>query len=237
MRQDWSPEQISGRLKREQGIRISHEWIYQHIFEDHRHHGDLYQHLRHLKQRKKRGRGYDRRGRLANIQSIDLRPTVVDRRRRLGDWEVDTILGTRKGRAIVTLTERKSRFTLLAMAENQTANAVRNQICHLLLPHKGRIHTLTSDNGREFAEHEEIAKTLKLSFYFAHPYSAWERGTNENTNGLLRQYFPKYTSFEGVSDAQLVSAMDKLNHRPRKTLGFRTPYEVFFNNKSVALRS
>ena len=236
VRQDWSPEQISGRLKREQGIRISHEWIYQHIFRDHRHYGDLYQHLRHLKKRKKRGRGYDRRGKLPNIQSIDLRPAVVERRRRLGDWEVDTILGKRKGRAIVTLTERKSRFTLLAMADRQSSTAVRDKICHLLLPHKGRVHILTSDHGKEFAEHAEIARTLKLSFYFAHPYSAWERGTNENTNGLLRQYFPKYTSFEGISDTQLESAMDKLNHRPRKTLGYRTPYEVFFN-QSVALTS
>lgn len=236
LRQDWSPEQISGRLKREGRIRISHEWIYQHIFRDHRHHGDLYQHLRHLKKRKKRGRSYDRRGKLLHIQSIDLRPAVVDRRRRLGDWEVDTILGKRKGRAIVTLTERKSRFTLLALADRQSSAAARSQICHLLLPHKGRAHTLTSDHGKEFSEHEEIARTLNLSFYFAHPYSAWERGTNENTNGSLRQYFPKYTSFEDISDAQLESAMDKLNYRPRKTLGYRTPYEVFFN-KSVALTS
>jgi IS30 family transposase len=236
VRQDWSPEQISGRLRCEQGIRISHEWIYQHIFRDHRRHGDLYQHLRHLKKRKKRGRSEDRRGRLPNIQSIDLRPAIVERRRRLGDWEVDTMLGKRKGRAIVTLAERKSRFTLLAMADRQSSAAVRIQICHLLLPYKGQVHTLTSDHGKEFAEHEEIAKTLKLSFYFAHPYSAWERGTNENTNGLLRQYFPKYTSFEEISDAQLEAVMDKLNHRPRKTLGFRTPYEVFFN-KSVALTS
>jgi IS30 family transposase len=236
LRQDWSPEQISGGLRRVQGIRISHEWIYQHIFANQRRGGDLSQHLRHLKKRKKRGRIYDRRGKLPNIKSIDLRPKIVESRRRLGDWEVDTILGKRKGQAIVTLVERKSRYTLLAKAESQSSAAVRNQICHLLLPLKGRVYTITSDHGKEFSEHEEIARRLELSFYFAHPYSAWERGPNENTNGLLRQYFPKYTSFEEISDAQLESVMDKLNHRPRKTLGYRTPYEVFFN-KSVALTS
>lgn len=236
LRQDWSPEQVSGRLRREQKVRISHEWIYQHIFADQRQGGNLFRHLRHLKKRKKRGRTYDRRGKLPNIQSIELRPAIVNSRRRLGDWEVDTLLGKRKGQAMVTLTERKSRFTLLAMAESQSSAAVRSQICHLLLPHKNRTFTITSDHGKEFAEHEEIARTLELSFYFAHPYAAWERGTNENTNGLLRQYFPKYTSFQDISEAQVESVMDKLNHRPRKTLGFRSPFEVFFN-KSVALTS
>jgi IS30 family transposase len=137
---------------------------------------------------------------------------------------------------MVTLTERKSRFTLVSLAERQTSAAVRTQICRLLLPYKSRVHTITSDHGKEFAEHEEIAKTLDLSFYFAHPYSAWERGTNENTNGLLRQYFPKYASFQDITETQLEAVMQKLNLRPRKTLGFRTPFEVFFN-KSVALTS
>jgi len=236
LRQEWSPEQISGRLRREQGIGISHERIYQYVFKNKHDGGDLYRHLRCLSKRRKRFGKYDRRGKLPNIQSIEDRPAIVERRKRLGDWEVDTILGKRQGRAIVTLTERKSRFTLVALAERQSSAEVRSQICRLLLPYKGRIYTLTSDHGKEFAEHEQIAKTLGLSFYFAHPYSAWERGTNENTNGLLRQYFPKYSSFEGITDAQLEAVMQKLNHRPRKTLGFRTPFEVFFN-RAVALVS
>jgi IS30 family transposase len=236
LRQEWSPEQISGRLKRERGIHISHEWIYQYVFKDKRGGGNLYSHLRQLRKRRKRIGTYDRRGKLPNIQSIDLRPAIVDRRRRLGDWEVDTILGKRKGQAMVTLTERKSRFTLVSLAERQSSAAVRTQICRLLLPYKSHVHTLTSDHGKEFAEHEEIAKTLDLSFYFAHPYSAWERGTNENTNGLLRQYFPKYSSFQDLTEIQLEIVMQKLNHRPRKILRFRTPFEVFFN-KSVALTS
>ena len=236
LREDWSPEQISHRLRLEQGIRISHEWIYHHIFADQRRRGELYKHLRHLKKRKKRGRRVERGNGLANIQSIDLRPAIVERRERLGDWEVDTLLGRRSGKAIVTLTERKSRLTLLALVDRRFAPTIRDQICSRLLPYKDRLHTLTSDRGREFAEHAQIARTLGIPFYFAHPYAAWERATNENTNGLLRQYFPKHTSFQAITEAEIEAAMQKLNQRPRKILGFRTPFEVFFNT-TVALTS
>ena len=160
LRQDWSPEQISGRLKREQAIRISPEWIYQYVFANRRLGGTLFQHLRCLRKRKKRGRVVERRGRLPNIQSIDLRPAIVNRRGRLGDWEVDTLVGKRTGQVLVTLTERKSRLTLLALAENQSSAAVRRQICRLLLPYKEKAFSLTSDRGSEFAEHVEIATTL-----------------------------------------------------------------------------
>jgi IS30 family transposase len=234
--EDWSPEQASIRLRQEQGIRISPEWIYQHIFADQRRGGELYRHLRLLSKRKKPGRRVQRRGRLFDIRSIDLRPQTVERRERLGDWEVDTLLGHRNGPVIVTLTDRKSRFTLLGLAERRSAAAVREQICRKLEPYKEQLHSLTSDRGLEFSEHAEIARTLGISFYFAHPYAAWERGTNENTNGLLRQYFPKHSSFQGISEAEVEAAMNKLNHRPRKVLGFRTPFEVFFNT-SVALTS
>ena len=236
LRQDWSPEQISNRLRLEQGIRISHEWIYHHIFADQGRGGELYKHLRHLNKRKKRGRRVERGNGLANIQSIDLREAIVERRERLGDWEVDTLLGRRSGKAIVTLTERKSRLTLLALVDRRFAPAVRDQICSRLLPYKDRLHTLTSDRGREFAEHAQIASILGISFYFAHPYAAWERATNENTNGLLRQYFPKHTSFQEITEVEIEEAMQKINHRPRKVLGFRTPFEVFFD-MSVALTS
>jgi transposase, IS30 family len=234
LQQDWSPEQISGRLKREHQIRLSPEWIYQYVFANRRLGGTLFQHLRQLRKRKKRGRASGRQGRLPNIISIDLRPAIVNRRSRLGDWEVDTLLGQRAGNVLVTLTERKSRLTLLAIADRQSSAAVRRQICRLLLPYQEKVFSLTSDNGKEFSEHEEIARTLGVSFYFAHPYSAWERGTNENTNGLLRQYFPKHASLQGISETQVEAVMHKLNDRPRKTLGFRTPFEVFFH-QSVAL--
>ena len=234
LRQDWSPEQISGRLKRERHIRLSHEWIYQYVFANRRLGGTLFQHLRVLRKRKTRRRVSGRGGRLPNTTSIELRPALVNRRGRLGDWEVDTLLGKRSGPVLVTLTERKSRLTLVGLAERPSAAAVRGQICRLLLPYKEKTWSLTSDNGKEFTEHEVIAQTLEVSFYFAHPYVAWERGTNENTNGLLRQYFPKHVSFRDISEVQVEAVMNQLNQRPRKTLGFRTPFEVFFH-QSVAL--
>jgi len=234
LKQDWSPEQISGRLKKEQGICISHEWIYQYILADKRSNGDLYKHLRCQKKRRKRYGKYERRGKLPNCRSIEERPAIVNARKRLGDWEVDTILGQKHKQAMVTLTERKSRFTLLAKVKRRTAQAVRKQVYRMLLPVKNKVHTLTSDHGKEFADHEQIAQMLELKFYFAHPYAAWERGTNENTNGLLRQYFPKKSDFQSVSNQELEQAMTRLNFRPRKTLRFKTPFEVFYHS-SVAL--
>jgi len=236
LRQDWSPEQISGRLKKEQGICISHEWIYQYVLKDKQAGGDLYRHLRCQKKRRKRYGAYDRRGQLPNCRSIEERPAVVARRKRLGDWEVDTLIGKRHPQAIVTLIERKSRFTLLGKVTRRTAQAVENQIHRLLLPVADRVYTLTSDHGKEFAGHEQIAERLQLKFYFAHPYAAWERGTNENTNGLLRQYFPKKQDFKVISHKHIQRAMLRLNLRPRKCLRFKTPFEVF-SKSSVALTS
>ena len=236
LRQDWSPEQISGRLKKEQRVCISHEWIYQYVLKDKRAGGDLYRHLRCQKKRRKRYGTYDRRGKLPNCRSIEERPAIVNSRRRLGDWEADTMIGKRSKQAIVTLTERKSRFTLLGKVAQRTAQAVQNQIHRLLLPVADKVHTLTSDHGKEFAYHEQIAEMLQLEFYFAHPYAAWERGTNENTNGLLRQYFPKKHDFQSVSNKEIEQAMSSLNFRPRKSLRFKTPFEVFYQS-SVALTS
>lgn len=236
LRQDWSPEQISGRLKKEQSLRISHEWIYQHVLADKRTGGDLYKHLRCQKKRRKRYGTYDRRGKLPNCHSIEERPAHVNARKRLGDWEVDTLIGRKQKQALLTLTERKSRFTLVRKLKRRTAQTVRQQVCRALWPLKPKVHTLTSDHGKEFAEHEQIAQTLELKFYFAHPYAAWERGTNENTNGLLRQYFPKKSDFQSVSDKALAQAMTRLNFRPRKSLRFKTPFEVFYHS-AVALTS
>ena len=234
LRQDWSPEQISGRLKKEQRVCISHEWIYQYILKDKQAGGELYRHLRCQKKHRKRYGTYERRGHLPNCHSIEERPAIVNDRKRLGDWEVDTIIGKRQKQAMVTLTERKSRLTLLGKVSRRTAQAVQNQIHKLLLPVVDKVHTLTSDHGKEFAHHEQIAKALHLKFYFAHPYAAWERGTNENTNGLLRQYFPKKHDFQSISNKELGQAMLRLNFRPRKSLRFKTPFEVFYHS-SVAL--
>jgi transposase, IS30 family len=207
LRQEWSPEQISGRLKKEQKVDISHEWIYQHVLADKRTGGDLYKHLRCQKQRRKRYGTYNRRGKLLNCHSIEERPAIVTHRKRLGDWEVDTVFGKDHKQALVTLTERKSRFTLLGKVSQRNAQTVQDQIHRLLLPIRDKVHTLTSDHGKEFAHHEQIAQLLQLKYYFAHPYAAWERGTNENTNGLLRQYFPKKHDLQRVSPKQLDHAM------------------------------
>jgi len=240
IRQHWSPEQISGRLKSEQGVRISHERIYQYIYADKRSGGDLCRFLRCQKKRRKRYGAYDRRGVIPNQVSIDERPSIVDAKRRFGDWEGDTVIGKRHRGALVTLVERKSLYTVIGAVCRKTAEAVRAAVVAGLTPYKDRVHTLTYDNGREFSDHEGIASDLEARVYFAHPYSSWERGVNENTNGLIRQYFPKGRDLTTVSEAETEYVMNQLNHRPRKTLGFRTPYEVFFKTQTpltVALGS
>jgi IS30 family transposase len=237
LHQDWSPEQIVCWLKKNTGIQISHERIYQYVLADKRAGGDLYTHLRCQKKRRKRYGSYDRRGQLPDRVSIDQRPQIVEQRERLGDWEVDTILGKGRRRAIVTLTERKSRLALLYKVERRSAKLVAEAIIHLLQPLSGQRHTITGDNGKEFAEHRYIARELGIDFFFAHPYSAWERGSNENMNGLVRQYIPKNRDLATVTVQELEGIMHKLNHRPRKCLDFRSPFEVFFERSVVALKT
>lgn len=240
IREEWSPEQVVGRLEQEQGIGISPEWIYQYLYADKRGGGDLYRSLRCQKARRKRYGAYDRRGIIPHRVSIEERPAIVAARRRLGDWEGDTVIGKGQRGALVTLVERKSRYTVIRAVLRKTAAAVRNAVKHGLAPHRDRVHTITYDNGREFTDHAGMARDLEAQIYFAHPYASWERGLNENTNGLIRQYFPKHRDLTTVTHAEVEHAMHKLNHRPRKSLGFRTPYEVFFNTKTsltVALES
>jgi len=237
VRLDWSPEQISGWLLKHHHIRVSHEWIYQYILSDKRTGGDLYKHLRCQKKRRKRYGSYDRRGKLANRRSIEQRPEIVDQRQRLGDWEVDTIIGKGHRQAIVTLTERKTRLALIRKVERRTAQAVQETIINLLMPWKSQVHTLTADNGKEFAGHQNISHNLDADFFFAHPHAAWERGSNENMNGLLRQYFPKGQDFDTISEKDIDAVMFKLNNRPRKCLDFNSPFQEFFKDKlSVALK-
>lgn len=236
LQDEWSPEQISDWLRKREGIRLSHEWIYQYIYQDKADGGELYRYLRCQKKRKKRYGSYQRRGALVNTVSIDERPVIVNRKTRIGDWEVDTVIGKGHQQALVTLNERKSMYTLIAHVKRRTASAVRQAIVRLLSNMKESVHTITSDNGKEFAEHEAIAEQLNAGFYFAHPYASWERGLNENINGLIRQYFPKKMDFSNITQKQLNLVMKKLNNRPRKTLDSRTPHEVFFNI-NVALQS
>ncbi len=238
IRQEWSPEQVSDWLKDNYGLQISHEWIYQYILMDKHAGGDLHRHLRCQKKRRKRYGSYDRRGKLKNRVSIDQRPAIVDTRQRLGDWEVDTIIGKGHHQAIVSLTDRKSRLALLRKVERKTAQAVADAVIELMKSLPVQTHTITADNGKEFADHERIAKELNTDVYFAHPYSSWERGTNENMNGLVRQYFPKKGNFRTITETEIEFVMERLNNRPRKCLEFKSPNQVFFNHSPVvALRS
>jgi transposase, IS30 family len=236
LRLDWSPEQISGWLQRFYAIQISHEWIYQHILVDKQAGGELYRHLRCQKKRRKRYGSYDRRGKLPNRVSIEERPVIVEQRQRIGDWEVDTIVGKGHHQGIVTLIERKSRFALLSKVEQRTADQVSKAMIDLLLPVSDHLQTITADNGKEFAEHERVTHELQVDFFFAHPNAAWERGANENMNGLVRQYIPKKRNFASVTNVELIQIMKRLNYRPRKCLDFMSPFEVFFG-QSVALTS
>jgi len=225
----WSPEQISGRLALEGAATVSHEWIYRRIYRDKQAGGTLYLNLRCHRKRKKRYGKYDRRGALCNQVSIEQRPTIVEQKSRIGDWELDTIIGKRHRQAIVSMTERKSKLLKLKKVKRKTGTLVKQAVCQKLADLT--VHTLTSDNGREFSEHQQIARQLKASFYFCHPYSSWERGLNENTNGLVRQYFPKQTELAKISHRQIRKVEDKLNNRPRKTLGYQTPNEVYFKEQ------
>ena len=222
--QDWSPEQISGRLYEEQGVSISHEWIYLHIYG-----GALHKHLRCQKKRRKRYGKQDRRGRIPNLSSIDDRPAIVNSKSRIGDWEGDTIIGKGHQGVVTTHIERKTKYTVLTQSNTKHAKPVHQSIVEGMIPYRNQIHTITYDNGLEFSEHQNIAQTLSANIYFAHPYSSWERGLNENTNGLIRQYLPKSRPLNNVTQKELDYIMDQLNHRPRKTLGFKTPCELFFN--------
>jgi len=226
---DWSPEQISGSLKDELGILISHERIYQHIWADKRHGGTLYTHLRQSnKKRKKQYGSKDKRGQIRNRVSIDERPAIVAEKTRIGDWEIDTVIGQNHQGALVTIVDRVSKFTLIKKVDSKHAEVVTAATISLLLPYLDKTLTITADNGKEFAGHETIKEQLNADVYFAHPYHSWERGLNENTNGLIRQYFTKGSSFENITDDEVEAVMNKLNHRPRKTLKFKTPYAVFF---------
>lgn len=229
---DWSPEQISDRFFQEKAIRISHEWIYQHIYQDKFLGGDLHTHLRCRKKRKKRYGSYDRRGQMPNRVFIDERPSIVDKESRIGDWEGDTIIGKNHRGALISMVERKSLFTVIEPVKNRTSCHVRQKLVKRMKDYKNQIHTITFDNGREFAKHEKISSDLNAKIYFAHPYASWERGINENTNGLIRQYFPKTRDLSNLKLIEINNAMERLNNRPRKKLGFKTPFEVFFKRKS-----
>jgi len=235
LQEEWSPEQISGRLKAEDRPSVSRETIYRFIIDDQKLGGELYRHLRlGRKKRRKRIKTKDRRGQIPNRIGIDARPSVVDEKARTGDWEIDTMIGKNHKGALVTAVERKTKFSLIGHVARREAALFRVELVRMLAPYSRKVLTITADNGKENSEHEEIARLLDAEFFFAHPYSSWERGLNENTNGLIRQYLPKKTCLLDVDKEQIKSIQDKLNNRPRKSLNYATPTELFLNS-SVAL--
>ncbi len=233
LEEKWSPEQISGWLLKNQSISISHESIYQFVLADKKTGGTLWRNLRWQKKRKKRygTKSHDRRGQIKNKVSIEKRPKVVDKKIRIGDWEGDLVIGKNHKKALVTLVDRKSKKVKIGKVESKNAVVVRTAICNLLK--NETVFTATLDNGKEFSQHEHIAKKLEIKVYFAHPYSSWERGLNENTNGLIRQYFSKGSSFENITEEDVQFAEDALNNRPRKALGFCTPNEIYSGKKRI----
>jgi len=231
LEEDLSPEQIHGRAKFENISIVSPERIYQHIWSNKKAGGTLHTHLRHKGRRyRKRGNNKDKRGILKNRKDIDLRPKIVEEKTRFGDLEIDTVIGQNHKGALLTINDRVTSKVWIKKLDSKEAENLAIETINTLMPFKGIIHTITADNGKEFAMHEKIGNELDVDVFFAKPYHSWERGANENTNGLVRQYFPKKTSFENISNEDVTRVVEILNNRPRKKLGFLTPNEYFFNN-------
>lgn len=235
LKQYWSPQQISGRLKvdypKDQQMRISPVTIYSWIEADKKQGGTLYKYLRQGKRkRRKRYGSTDRRGQIPDRRMIDERPKVVDQRSRIGDWESDSVVGKSNASAIATHVERKSRYLVAGKLADKSAESMNQATIKLFRKiETGKIKTMTFDNGKEFAGFKELEKALETKTYFAKPYHSWERGTNENTNGLVRQFFGKGTDFDEITKSELDRKVELLNNRPRKCLRYRTPAEVFWN--------
>lgn len=228
LKEGWSPEQISGRLNLSSPT-VSHETIYRYVWQDKRAKGNLYKYLRHGGKRyNKRVSNKSGRGCIPDRIDIAERPAIVEEKIRIGDWEGDTLVGKNHQQAIVSHVDRHSKFTLLKKIKRRTADEVcRHTIKRLQrMPHP--VLSITYDNGKEFSAHKKIALALNTTCYFATPYHAWERGLNEHTNGLVRQYIPKSSDMTSLTDEMVQSIEDRLNHRPRKILQYRTPFEVFF---------
>jgi transposase, IS30 family len=222
---DLSPQQVSGRLRLEDRLSVSHETIYKHIWHDKRHGGQLYRRLRQRPKYRKRYGTCEKRGRLAGKRHISERPAAVELRRELGHWEIDTMNGTGSKHCILTLVERTSGCVLIGKLRDHTVAEMNRRAIQLISGRPDLFKTITADNGTEFHGYEGIERATRVMFYFATPYHSWERGTNENTNGLIRQYLPKGRSLKDLSQSQCNEIARILNNRPRKRLGFLTPLE------------
>ena len=231
LRKKWSPEQISGRLRRDGTLSISHETIYRHTWNDKAAGGDLYTHLRcATKKRRKRYNSYESRGRLAGKRHISERPRSVETRKTIGHWEIDTVVGAGSKDCVATLVERKTGLTMLGKLPDRSKLAMSKRTKSLIRRTPAHFKTITADNGTEFHDYESVERSIPVKFYFSTPYHSWERGTNENLNGLLRQYLPKRSNLQGLTQRQCDAIARQLNTRPRKRLGYRTPEECFYGN-------
>lgn len=224
LKENWSPQQIAGVHGG-----LSHMSIYRYIWTNKRKGGRLWQCLRRKAKPYRQRLTAETRGRINDRVSIHERPSIVDARTRIGDWEADTIIGQHHKQAIVTLVERKTGLLKMKRVDNKTAQQVSEAMIELLKPVRLQVKTITSDNGKEFAQHKKVKQKLFSPFFFADAYASWQRGTNENTNGLIREYLPKGCDFRQVSDDEMQDIENKLNNRPRKRLGFKTPMQAFYN--------
>ncbi|WP_444944881.1 IS30 family transposase [Microbulbifer sp. ZKSA006] len=232
IRQELSPQQVVDYLLIHKKVSLHHETVYQFIYRDKSSGGNLHQHLRVAsKPYRKRYGSYERRGKIKNRVDIDDRPVIVDRRNRIGDWEGDTIMGKGRQSALLTLVERKTLYTVIVRLTGKRADLQAEAAIANMAILKSKVKTITFDNGLEFAEHERMGAALEADIYFAHPYASWERGINENANGLIRQYFPKGSDFNQVTDEQIKHVMERLNNRPRRTRGCRSPNELFMGQR------
>lgn len=237
--EDYSPEQIVGLAKLQGKECVSIERIYQHIWKDKKQGGKLYSHLRTQGKRyRKRGASKDKRGQIPGRIDIEHRPKIVDEKTRFGDLEIDLVIGRDHKKAILTANDRATGKTKIALLNSKSSEEVKEKTLEILGEWKRFLHTITSDNGKEFALHQEISKELSIDFFFAKPYHSWERGANENYNGLLRQYFPKGYNFDLITEEDILRVEEKLNNRPRKRFGYLSPNQVFLqtinNNGQVA---
>lgn len=228
---DYSPEQIAGRAKLDGHQCVSHERIYQYVWQDKKKGGNLHLHFRHRGRKyHKRGAAKDNRGIIKNRVDIEKRPKIVDEKIRFGDCEIDTVIGKNHKGALLTINDRVTSMVWISLLLGKEAEPLTEKAIEVLMPIKNMLYTITADNGKEFAYHQKIAEALNVDVYFAKPYHSWERGANENTNGLIRQYFPKGSSFEYITNEQVAYVQNKLNNRPRKKLGFLSPNEFFNTN-------
>lgn len=230
LKEDYSPEQIVGKAKLEGLDCVSVERIYQYVWEDKKKGGDLYKHLRTQGKRyRKRGASKDKRGQIVGRNGIENRPKEVDLKQRLGDFEIDLVIGKDHKGALITANDRAAGKVKISIIDSKDSEIVQKEVIKMLSEFKPILKTITSDNGKEFSQHQAIAKGLCIDYYFARPYHSWERGANENLNGLIRQYFPKGSSFENITKEQVQAVENKLNDRPRKRFGYKTPNQVYLH--------